>query len=442
MKHNETNKNLYIYRHYRRPYPNAADPSYFIDKLVCLGGTTSDVNEGGYDAHLRLDPLMTYRSDIQLAELFVARNEFDYDRGIIDTSLAQKSYHPRTIFYPSTDGDLAVATPLEPTVILQTVSQRGYTIYAMSLGMFEILCDTIWGYNWQTWFFDPVSSIIRCFLVPYPAAELQAAYQMGTVNGISIGRGELTPPGFVSYYLHLENNFSSLTSNIRTSVLPLPRQGGATWKNRSDVYEIYMPFVGRLNLSAEEVYFDATSTDKSLEIRYVLDIITGDLTAEIGFSPSHIGALHHASGNCSIPIPFSSSNNQVKMLNGITGLVSTAAATSAGGPAGYAAAAGAAASTMNNMRTSTQISGTLGGASSWGLWMGVVGWHVRAEYANDSAGYARTHGRPLYDVRTGSALQGFTICENVHIQPPNCPANVAAEIKQLLESGVYFDEGE
>lgn len=27
-------KNLYIYRHYRRPYPNAADPSYFIDKLV------------------------------------------------------------------------------------------------------------------------------------------------------------------------------------------------------------------------------------------------------------------------------------------------------------------------------------------------------------------------------------------------------------------------
>ena len=35
MKHNDTKKkNLYIYRHYRRPYPNAADPSYFIDKLV------------------------------------------------------------------------------------------------------------------------------------------------------------------------------------------------------------------------------------------------------------------------------------------------------------------------------------------------------------------------------------------------------------------------
>ena len=42
------NTNLYIYRHYRRPYPNAADPSYFIDKLVdgllsvatCMGSIT------------------------------------------------------------------------------------------------------------------------------------------------------------------------------------------------------------------------------------------------------------------------------------------------------------------------------------------------------------------------------------------------------------------
>lgn len=28
------NSRLYIYRHYRKPYPNAADPAYFTDKLV------------------------------------------------------------------------------------------------------------------------------------------------------------------------------------------------------------------------------------------------------------------------------------------------------------------------------------------------------------------------------------------------------------------------
>lgn len=27
-------KNLCIYRHYRRPYPNAVDPAYFTDKLI------------------------------------------------------------------------------------------------------------------------------------------------------------------------------------------------------------------------------------------------------------------------------------------------------------------------------------------------------------------------------------------------------------------------
>lgn len=34
MKRNTSRSNLSIYRHYQRPYPNAADPSYFIDKLV------------------------------------------------------------------------------------------------------------------------------------------------------------------------------------------------------------------------------------------------------------------------------------------------------------------------------------------------------------------------------------------------------------------------
>ena len=36
MKTKQTIKKntLYIYRHYRRPCPNAAEPSYFINKLV------------------------------------------------------------------------------------------------------------------------------------------------------------------------------------------------------------------------------------------------------------------------------------------------------------------------------------------------------------------------------------------------------------------------
>jgi hypothetical protein len=31
---NQKKTNLYIYRHYRRPYPNAAEPGYFTDKLI------------------------------------------------------------------------------------------------------------------------------------------------------------------------------------------------------------------------------------------------------------------------------------------------------------------------------------------------------------------------------------------------------------------------
>ena len=34
MKRNRSRQNPSIYRHYRRPYPNAAEPGYFMDKLV------------------------------------------------------------------------------------------------------------------------------------------------------------------------------------------------------------------------------------------------------------------------------------------------------------------------------------------------------------------------------------------------------------------------
>ncbi len=50
MKHTvkTQQKQQYIYRHYRRRYPNAADPQYFIDKLLdgvlavaaCMGTVT------------------------------------------------------------------------------------------------------------------------------------------------------------------------------------------------------------------------------------------------------------------------------------------------------------------------------------------------------------------------------------------------------------------
>jgi len=33
-KHSKNKNNLYIYRHYQRPYPNAAEPGYFLNKLV------------------------------------------------------------------------------------------------------------------------------------------------------------------------------------------------------------------------------------------------------------------------------------------------------------------------------------------------------------------------------------------------------------------------
>lgn len=34
MKNHNNSKNHRVYRHYQLPYPNAAEPGYFVDKLV------------------------------------------------------------------------------------------------------------------------------------------------------------------------------------------------------------------------------------------------------------------------------------------------------------------------------------------------------------------------------------------------------------------------
>lgn len=48
MKHTKNTQSICMYRHYRKPYPNAAEPGYFMDKLVdgflslatCMGSIT------------------------------------------------------------------------------------------------------------------------------------------------------------------------------------------------------------------------------------------------------------------------------------------------------------------------------------------------------------------------------------------------------------------
>lgn len=423
---------------------------YFIDRVECLGGTTGST-EGGYVAHLRLDPLMTYKREIKLEGLYVARNEVDYDIDIADVQVPQKYYRDRPI-HPQTSS--AIATPSNPAIVLQTVSKKGYSIYVMDAASFALLSEKLWDPSIWTQITTgiPYEAITRCFMLPYSyqaiadAAFASTAQVAGTVwignKEIAIESGD-----FSAYVFRPDDPLWTFypTIDMGSTSMTLARDH-QDWRSKDDVYQMYVPYCGIINLAGTELYHDNSTSDSvSVRVKYYLDIVTGDVTAEIFRQPA-LQPIHYLSGNMSVPIPLSSTNTGQRFISGITGALATVGggvSAVMGAPfAGAAAMIGGALSIMTGQKETDQVSGIFGSMTSWRLPQEIIVYYIRSIYGTMDANFARTHGRPLYQTRIGSQLSGFTICENVHIQPENCPATVAAEIKRLLESGVYFDDGQ
>lgn len=424
--------------------PAAGTWYYFIDKIEYLGGAESDGN--GYVLHLRIDPLMTFKTEIKREALYVARNETDYDPKIPDTALAQKSYFQKSLLEASD----SIASPLtNSTVVVQTVSKGGQFIYFMDVQNYVRLCDAFWGFNWQLVFTsNPISCITRTFMLPWSVAELTSAFNALSTNTVIVANTLLTPSDFSASYLVM--GAIPLSRKIAEVTTSMTRDGD-TWKNKDDRYLVYEPYCGIFNMSGNEIYFDETNTSKNVTHQFFLDAVTGDLTVALLLT-GYSYPIHYASGNAAIPIPFTADNTTQRYISAVTGLVSSAssgaATVLAANPATFSGAAfglnqlGGVGGFMNVSHDTTLVSGTFGATTSWALPQRVYVWRESAVYVNENNTYWRTHGRPLYQTRTGSQLSGFTICQNVHVQPDNCSATVAAEIKRLLESGVYFDDGQ
>ena len=421
------------------PFNEAASRTwyYFIDKLDHLGGTDGG-NDGGYVAHLRIDPLMTYKSTVRSVSLYVSRNEVDYDKSIPDAQLSQHYYPTIEKFY----GDTNVANPSSPSIIVETVSAIGMFVNIMSPENFKKFCDKFWDLDLTQLLYDPKDCITRCFMLPYEPSTLARVYGIPSQTVIPVGIGALNPDGYTGYGANIEFVPSKV---INTLSIELPRSGD-DWRNKDDHYRLYFPYCGFIDMAATDLYNTSNESQiKSVYVDYVLDLVTGEVIAEVNSDISTISKLHYLPGNMAIPIPFSSSNTAQRFVGGITGLITTAAGIAASEIAspivGAGMVAGGISQMLSSTRASTSISGVVGSTTSWGLPQRLYGHYHHNNFSNYGADFARIYGKPLYQNRAGSALTGFTICENVHIQPNNCPATIAAELKRLRESGVYFDNG-
>lgn len=220
--------------------------------------------------------------------------------------------------------------------------------------------------------------------------------------------------------------------------------------------EVWLPFFGFTDIEVNQVM------GRYMQIALSVDYKTGQAMYIIGVTDNHIernvdnveipylaGAriIFHSSFQLGYQIPIGSSNASDiyrNMLQGavkLTATVGTAIAT--GGTAG-ALALGAgifnvAETAINNMHTTGSASNSNNPVSLINCSETVKVVVYRPRLQEVDASYNRTYGKPLGEMRTLSALSGYTEVGEVHVDGiGSATSEELSEIERLLKSGVII----
>lgn len=376
--------------------------------------------------------LKSFAADIKANSLYVARNENEYDARILDNErIVQEGNN-----YLSASHSEALFTPGTPTYVVQTANDSpGMSVYIMNEKAFKDLIHGFWSINWSAIIDLGQASkfIVKSFMIP---CELSAIVSKGvgpydflSVGAIGLGNSSisLTTSGASAYLV--DPSAYVLRWGTQAVTIAATYQD---WRDSLTDYYFYFPYCGELRVNGAAVN-DGLNFPQ-LTAKYDLDLTSGDIGVEIELGSSY-SLSYYISGNCAVSVPITSDNVVERMGDFVTGATQLVMGVGSGdvgsmfsGAKNIISAAGA------------HISYSGGVSSSLG-WKLPQGTYYQKKYKNYITNYSHTRGRPLYQWRLGSALSGYTLCENVQLTygaGTTPTVSEKAAIKQALESGVIF----
>lgn len=209
--------------------------------------------------------------------------------------------------------------------------------------------------------------------------------------------------------------------------------------------QIHVPFCGTVDVPASEV------VGKTLYLSYKIDLQTGAMLGVIAVQSNTYYVIATVAGSCGASIPITANNNieflqriatvagsgisggisggiKGASVGGEVGAVAGAIAGSVGG--GVGALAGLPPVTVHKQ----------GNASGFANLGGVPCAYVTIQRQRYSIpeNYGHTSGYACDVSETVGNLSGFAVCENVDTSGLSCNSTERAEIKRLLESGIYI----
>lgn len=303
--------------------------------------------------------------------------------------------------------------------VLSAVDTGFITLFNPSESQLRNLASYMWTNplfdvaNWKKLFADPMQAILGLSIVPISVTGGGTA----TVKVGNISTDVVMTKAAKQYF-----EVDCGTLNIRKF------WGAYLDYDPYTKFQIYLPYIGVQQLSADDVM------GKAVHVKYHVDILSGACMAYVKCGGS---VLYSYSGQCASSIPITG-DNWTRVINGALQIASsTIAATATGGAAAPSAITQIASAASNVCKPTINKSGALGGTA------GMLGKQkpylivtrpkqARPKYQNRLTGY------PSYETRQLEELEGYTEIEKIHLE--NIPAleTEKSEIEALLKGGVIF----
>ena len=258
---------------------------------------------------------------------------------------------------------------------------------------------------------SPIENILAVKSFPFPISG-------GTSKNVILGNVNMEITGN-----ELPSSFIP-RKTIGTFKVDKKFSGVLEWLNYHIEVICYLPYIGFVELNIKEIL------DKTVTLKYIYDVITGVCTA--CFYTGDIEICKY-SGTIAIDIPITASNRAQVEAGYITSAIGAISSLKTRNWLGVAGSAFGALMNQNHFTTKGSPSPSCDAFDEQKAFI-IIDYPVYYPPTN----YAHDYGYPCnLSMKLGNC-KGFTKCANVDVDGLSCTEEERAELKRLLEGGVYL----
>lgn len=258
---------------------------------------------------------------------------------------------------------------------------------------------------------SPIENILSAKSFPFPING-------GTSKNVILGNVNMEVTGN-----ELPSSYTPIKT-IGTFKVDKKFNGVLEWLNYHTQVICYLPYIGFIELNIKEII------DKTVTLKYIYDVITGVCTA--CFYANNIEICKY-SGTIAIDIPITASNRAQVESGYIMSALGAVGSLLTGNLMGVAGSAFGALMNQNHFTTKGSPSPACDAFDEQKAFI-IIDYPVYYPPTN----YAHDYGYPCnLSMKLGNC-KGFTKCANVDVDGLSCTEEERAELKRLLEGGVYL----